>query len=68
MDKTYNPKTIEKRIYKSWEDAGYFAPSKKGDSIVIPTLMKILLEGPVIRLYSETAIVSGLSRRFQISP
>ena len=38
MDKTYNPQTIEKRIYKSWEDAGYFAPSKKGDSfcIVIP--------------------------------
>ena len=38
MDKTYNPKKIEKRIYKSWEEAGYFAPSKKGDSfcIVIP--------------------------------
>ena len=38
MDKTYNPQTIEKRIYKSWEDAGYFAPSKKGDSLRSPII------------------------------
>ncbi len=38
MDKTYNPKELESRIYASWEDSGYFSPSKSGDSfcIVIP--------------------------------
>ena len=38
MDKTYNPKEIESRIYASWEDSGYFSPSKSGDPycIVIP--------------------------------
>ena len=38
MDKRYNPKEIESRIYTSWEDSGYFAPSKSGDPfcIVIP--------------------------------
>ncbi|MEE9352528.1 MAG: class I tRNA ligase family protein, partial [Thiotrichaceae bacterium] len=28
MDKTYNPKDIEQRWYKSWEDNGYFAPNE----------------------------------------
>ena len=38
MDKTYNPKEIESRIYESWEDSGNFSPSKSGDPycIVIP--------------------------------
>ena len=38
MDKRYNPKEIESRIYSSWEDSGYFSPSKSGDPfcIVIP--------------------------------
>ena len=38
MDKRYNPKEIESRIYNSWEDSGYFSPSKSGDPfcIVIP--------------------------------
>jgi len=38
LDKTYNPKEIESRIYESWEDSGYFSPSKSGDPycIVIP--------------------------------
>ena len=38
MEKTYNPKEIETRIYESWEDSGYFSPSKAGESfcIVIP--------------------------------
>ena len=38
MDKRYNPKEIESRIYTSWEDSGYFSPSKSGDPfcIVIP--------------------------------
>ena len=37
MDK-YDPKSIEQRWYKTWEDSGYFAPSGKGDpySIMIP--------------------------------
>ena len=38
MDKIYNPKEIEARIYESWEDSGYFSPSKSGEPfcIVIP--------------------------------
>ena len=38
MEKTYNPKEIEARIYESWEDSGYFSPSKSGEPfcIVIP--------------------------------
>ena len=38
MEKTYNPKEIEARIYESWEDLGYFSPSKSGEPfcIVIP--------------------------------
>ena len=40
MEKTYNPTHIEKRIYKSWNDNGYFKakvnPDKKPYSIVIP--------------------------------
>ena len=38
MDKTYNPKEIESKIYASWEDSGYFSPAKSGDPycIVIP--------------------------------
>ena len=38
MEKTYNPSSIEQKIYKNWENSGYFAPSKQGDSfcIVIP--------------------------------
>jgi len=30
MDKTYNPQTIEQRWYETWEQAGYFAPSRTG--------------------------------------
>ena len=38
MEKIYNPKEIEARIYESWEDSGYFSPSKSGEPfcIVIP--------------------------------
>ena len=38
MEKTYNPKEIETKIYESWEDSGYFSPSKSGEPfcIVIP--------------------------------
>ena len=38
MEKTYNPSSIEQKIYKNWENSGYFAPSKQGDPfcIVIP--------------------------------
>ena len=38
MEKTYNPNSIEQKIYKNWENSGYFAPSKQGDPfcIVIP--------------------------------
>src|SRR5690625_752397 len=39
MDKTYDPHSIEQRIYQTWEKAGYFAPSGQGEQpycIVIP--------------------------------
>ena len=40
LEKTYNPKAIEKTWYKNWEENGYFAPHQKPDSnpysIMIP--------------------------------
>ena len=40
LDKTYSPKDFEERIYKNWEESGYFRaapnPDKKPYSIVIP--------------------------------
>jgi len=38
MEKTYNPHTIEKHWYQTWEEKGYFTPSGHHDSycIMIP--------------------------------
>jgi valyl-tRNA synthetase len=38
MDKTYQPKDIEQRIYDRWEENGYFAPQGDGEPycIMIP--------------------------------
>ncbi len=40
MDKIYNHKKVEEKIYKMWEENGYFAPStekdKKTFSIILP--------------------------------
>ncbi|MEJ2554008.1 MAG: class I tRNA ligase family protein, partial [Gammaproteobacteria bacterium] len=38
MEKTYNPRAIEQRWYKTWEKNGYFAPQGTGSSycIMIP--------------------------------
>ena len=38
MDKSYQPKMIEQRLYKRWEEQGYFAPQGGGDPycIMIP--------------------------------
>jgi valyl-tRNA synthetase len=38
MDKIYSPEQIENRIYRFWEDKGYFAPSGEGPAycIMIP--------------------------------
>ncbi len=38
MDKTYQPREIEQRVYLRWEDAGWFAPAGDGPSycIMIP--------------------------------
>jgi valyl-tRNA synthetase len=38
MDTTYQPQDIEQRIYKRWEEKGYFAPQGDGEPycIVIP--------------------------------
>ncbi len=40
LDKNYNPKDFEEKIYKSWEKGDYFKPDMKSDkeafSIVIP--------------------------------
>ncbi len=35
MEKTYDPKTIEQRLYKTWENAGYFTPSGHGNPYCI---------------------------------
>jgi valyl-tRNA synthetase len=38
MDKTYQPQEIEQRLYRCWEDAGWFGPAGDGPSycIMIP--------------------------------
>lgn len=40
MDKTYNPKAVEEKIYEMWEKGGYFTPKvdnkKKPFSILLP--------------------------------
>jgi valyl-tRNA synthetase len=38
MDKSYQPKDIEQRVYARWEDSGYFKPQGDGESycIMIP--------------------------------
>ena len=38
MQKTYDPKDLEQRIYQRWESNGWFAPSGRGESycIMIP--------------------------------
>ena len=38
MDKAYSPADLEARVYRHWENSGYFAPSGQGPpySIVIP--------------------------------
>lgn len=40
MDTTYNPNAVEEKIYRMWEDGGYFTPkidkSKKPFSILLP--------------------------------
>ena len=40
LDKQYNPKEVEERLYKKWEEKGYFHaevnPDKKPFTIVIP--------------------------------
>lgn len=35
MDKTYDPKSIEKECYQDWEQSGYFAPAGKGKPYTI---------------------------------
>ena len=38
MDKTYSPQSIESKIYKTWEEKGYFMPANQGEAycIMIP--------------------------------
>ena len=38
MDKSYNPKELETRLYRHWEEQGFFAPAGDGDPycIMIP--------------------------------
>ncbi|MBT8066361.1 MAG: valine--tRNA ligase [Gammaproteobacteria bacterium] len=38
MNKSYQPRDIEQRVYERWEDSGYFAPQGDGDRycIMIP--------------------------------
>jgi len=34
MEKTFNPKNIEQKLYEHWEKSGYFKPSGDKDHIV----------------------------------
>ena len=38
MDKVYDPNTLEKQLYKKWENNGYFKPGGNGNAycIVLP--------------------------------
>ncbi len=36
MEKTYQPKNIEKHCYNTWEEKGYFKPTHQGKSYCIP--------------------------------
>src|SRR3989339_1770 len=40
MEKTYNPQSVESKIYRIWEDGGYFTPKidpkKKPFTIIMP--------------------------------
>ena len=40
LSKTYSPKDVEKKWYKTWEEGGYFKPKKgkanEGFSIILP--------------------------------
>ena len=38
LEKTFNPKNVEKALYKNWEDYGHFKPSgnKEAFSVVLP--------------------------------
>ena len=38
MDKAYSPQSIESKIYKTWEEKGYFTPATQGEAycIMIP--------------------------------
>jgi valyl-tRNA synthetase len=38
MEKTYNPREIEQKLYQTWEQQGYFAPTGTGEAycIMIP--------------------------------
>ena len=38
LEKTFEPKNVEKDLYQSWEDGGYFKPSGSGEkfSVVLP--------------------------------
>jgi len=35
LEKTYDPKSIEKNIYQTWEKNGYFKPANQGESYCI---------------------------------
>ena len=34
MDKSYDPKDIEQRLYERWEELGYFAPAGDGEHAI----------------------------------
>ena len=54
MAKVYDPAGVEKRLYKEWEDKGYFKgkidPKKKPFTIVIPppNIVKSIIYKPTV--------------------
>jgi valyl-tRNA synthetase len=39
MDKTYNPKDFEDRLYKDWEDKGYFRAERDDNKVPFTIMM-----------------------------
>ncbi len=41
MEKTYNPKQFEDRLYKDWEENGYFKAVRDDDKVPFTVMMPL---------------------------
>ena len=62
LDKNYNPKDFEEKIYEKWETDGDFKPDMKSDKdafcIVIPPPDTALPRGKMPFIYKNTRLLS----------